>query len=110
MSVKRQQPVLITDAAEDPEREVRRREIRYVTMMLVRAGCLIAAAWLVVARPPLWGLWALLCAIAMVLLPWFAVLIANDRPPKKPGEVSAAPPPPVDHAIESAEHRTIDHE
>jgi hypothetical protein len=36
------QAVLITDAAEDPEREIRRREIRYVAMMLTRALCLIA--------------------------------------------------------------------
>jgi len=111
MPVKRHQPVLITDAAEDPEREVRRREIRYVAMMLTRAACLIGAAWLVVARPPLWGLWAICCGSAMVLLPWFAVLIANDRPPKKRGEAATVPSPiRVERSLESAEHRTIEHE
>ena len=28
------------------------------------------------------GLWLVLCAAGMVFLPWAAVLIANDRPPK----------------------------
>jgi hypothetical protein len=80
---RRNQPVLITDAAEDPEREIRRREIRYVAMMLTRALCLIAGAYFVVQKPPLWGLWASLCVVGMVLLPWLAVILANDRPPKK---------------------------
>ena len=79
----RSHPVLITDAAEDPEREIRRREIRYVAMMLTRAGCLIVGALVVVQKPPLWGLWAVLCVIGMVVLPWLAVILANDRPPKK---------------------------
>ena len=83
MARERSRPVLITDAAEDPEREIRRREIRYVAMMLTRAGCLIVGALVVVQKPPLWGLWAILCVIGMVLLPWLAVILANDRPPKK---------------------------
>jgi hypothetical protein len=75
--------VLITDAPEDPEKELRRRELRYVAMMLTRAACLVGAAVLATARPPLWGLWVGLCLAAMVLLPWFAVILANDRPAKK---------------------------
>jgi Protein of unknown function (DUF3099) len=82
---RRAKPVLITDAAEDPEREIRRREIRYVAMMLTRALCLVAGAVVVVQKPPLWGLWAVLCVIGMVLLPWLAVILANDRPPRKRG-------------------------
>lgn len=86
-------PVLITDAAEDPETELRRREIRYVAMMLARALCLVGGAVIVVQKPPLWQLWAILCVVGMVLLPWLAVILANDRPPKKrartplPGEL-----------------------
>ena len=86
---RRNQPVLITYAAEDPEREIRRREIRYVAMMLTRALCLLAGAYFVVQKPPLWGLWASLCVVGMVLLPWLAVILANDRPPRK-----RAPVPP----------------
>jgi Protein of unknown function (DUF3099) len=80
---RRAEPVLITDAAEDPEVELRRREIRYVAMMLFRALCLIAAAFIAVQKPPLWGLWVGLCVLGAVVLPWMAVVIANDRPPRK---------------------------
>lgn len=80
---RRAEPVLITDAAEDPESELRRREIRYVAMMLFRALCLIAAAVVTVQKPPLWGLWAGLCVLGAVVLPWLAVVIANDRPRRK---------------------------
>jgi hypothetical protein len=78
--------VLITDAPEDPEQELRRREIRYVAMMLTRALCLIGAAVLISTKPPLWGVWFTLCLVGMVLLPWFAVLLANDRPAKTRAE------------------------
>jgi hypothetical protein len=89
-SDRRRPPVLITDAPEDPEKELRRREIRYVTMMLTRAACLVAAAVLVTMRPPLWPLWLVLCVIGAVLLPWLAVILANDRPPKTKAERAAA--------------------
>lgn len=79
-------PVVITDAPENPEKELRRREIRYVLMMLTRAGCLVAGAILVSLRPPLWPLWVVLCVVGMVLLPWLAVILANDRPPKTKAE------------------------
>ena len=88
---RRGEPYLITDAAEDPEVELRRREIRYVGMMLFRALCLIGAAIIGVQKPPLWGLWASLCVVGAVVIPWLAVIIANDRPPKKRQPV---PPPP----------------
>ncbi len=83
-------PVLITDAPEDPEKELRRREIRYVTMMLTQAACLVAAALLVTMRPPLWPLWIVVCVVGAVLLPWLAVILANDRPPKTKAERAAA--------------------
>lgn len=52
-------------------------------MMSLRAVCLILGAILVSARPPLLWLWLSLCGVGMVLLPWLAVLLANDRPPKE---------------------------
>lgn len=82
-------PVLITDAPEDPEREVRRRERRYVATMLLRAACLIGAALLVSTKPPLWPVWAVTCVVGAVFLPWIAVMVANDRPPKTPAERAA---------------------
>ncbi len=104
---RRNQPVLITDAAEDPEKEIRRREIRYVAMMLTRALCLVGAAILVVQKPPLWGLWASLCVVGMVVLPWLAVILANDRPPKRRQPV-ARNEPSGRAALPSSEHRVID--
>jgi uncharacterized membrane protein len=86
-------PVLITDAAENPEKELRRREIRYVIMMSVRALCLVAGAVLVSTKPPLWGLWLILCIVGMVVIPWLAVILANDRPAKSRAERRAAQHP-----------------
>lgn len=87
---RRRAPVLITDAPQDPEKELRHREIRYVIMMLTRAACLVVGAILVSTRPPLWPLWLVLCIVGMVLLPWLAVILANDRPPKTKAERLAA--------------------
>jgi hypothetical protein len=102
---RRDDPVLITDAYEDPETELRRREIRYVAMMLFRAGCLIGSAVTVMQRPPLWQLWGVLLVAGAIVLPWLAVLLANDRPPLR----RSAPTQPA-QAIEQREHPVIDHD
>src|SRR5215472_14738359 len=103
-------PVVITDAPEDPERELRHREIRYVTMMLLRVVCLVGAAVLVAQKPPLWGLWAALLAIAAIIIPWVAVVLANDGPPKKRAPVRPAPKVDEPQALEQREHKIIDHD
>ena len=100
--------ILITDAPPSQDEELRRREIRYVTMMLFRAGCLILAAWLATTRVPLRGLWIILCLIGMVVVPWMAVILANDRPPKRRALLrthsdAAAPP-----ELGQREHKVID--
>jgi hypothetical protein len=108
-----ERPVLITDAARSQSDQLRSREIRYVTMMAGRAACLILGAVLISVRPPLLPLWLTLCAAGMVFLPWAAVLIANDRPPK---HKAGPPPPPVEtlppaleqRTAEETRHRTID--
>ncbi len=112
-SDRKRAPVLITDAAEDPEKELRHREIRYVIMMLIRAACLVVGAVVVTTKPPLWPLWLAVLVIGMVLLPWLAVLLANDRPPKSKAERAAArrgelPTPPALSA--QGPDRTIDAE
>ncbi|MEV0897300.1 DUF3099 domain-containing protein [Actinoplanes sp. NPDC049802] len=84
-----ERPVLITDAATSQEDQLHSRQIRYVSMMAVRTGCLVLGAILISARPPLLPLWLILCGLGMVLLPWMAVLIANDRPPKTKAERAA---------------------
>lgn len=89
--VKRQahQPILITDAARSQDDQLRSRQTRYVVMMSIRAVCLVVGAILVGAKVPLLWLWLSLCGVGMVLVPWLAVLLANDRPPKEQHRLSA---------------------
>ena len=107
--------MIITDAARSPSDQLRSRQIRYVSMMAGRAVCLVIGAILISVRPPLLPLWLILCAAGMVFLPWAAVLIANDRPPKTKAERNAPPAPRnrtmlTQESAEQIRHRTIDAE
>jgi hypothetical protein len=73
---------IITDAAQNPAEELRSRQTRYIVMMLARAACLVLAAVLAMLRVPLLGLWVLICLVGAVVLPWLAVVLANNSPPK----------------------------
>jgi Protein of unknown function (DUF3099) len=114
--VKKQQdrPWLITDAARSQRDQLRSREIRYVTMMGLRLSCLIAGAVLISLKPPLLPLWLALCAAGMVLLPWMAVIVANDRLPMSKAErdklrhARAASAALEQHSAEERTRRTID--
>lgn len=75
--------MVITDAARSQEDQLRIRTVRYVVMMSIRAVCLVLAVVVVTVKPPLMGLWLLLCALGMTILPWVAVVLANDRLPTK---------------------------
>lgn len=71
-------PVLITDAAQSYEEEFATRRRRYSIMMALRVPCLVVAA--VFYQTP----WlAATLIILSIPLPWCAVLIANDRLPRK---------------------------
>jgi hypothetical protein len=77
-------PVLITRAAPAYEEQHRARVRKYLTIMAFRIPALILAA---VA----YGIWAnglvSLAIIAVSIpLPWIAVLVANDRPPRRAEE------------------------
>jgi hypothetical protein len=74
---------LITDAEPSQDDQLRSRQIQYASMMGIRIICLVAATMLVAMHAPLLWLWLPICIAGMVILPWTAVLIANDRPPKK---------------------------
>ena len=77
-------PVLITKAALPYEEEHRRRVRKYLTLMSFRVPALIFAA---VAYNIWQNGWVSLAIIAVsVPLPWMAVLIANDRPPRRAEE------------------------
>ena len=115
MKKQHDRPVVITNAARSQGDQLRSREIRYITMMGLRAACLILGAVLISVRPPLLPVWLVLCAAGMVFLPWAAVLIANDRPPRSKAERyagrPAAPQPMLEqHTAEERQHRVIDHD
>ena len=74
-------PVLITEAAQSYEDEYKARKRKYMTMMALRLPCLILAA----VFHDIWWL-ALGLVLLSVPLPWIAVLIANDRPPRRADE------------------------
>jgi hypothetical protein len=73
------EPVLITSAAQSSEREYNARRKKYALMMSLRAVCVIAAA--TTYRVSLWL--ALAFIVGGMVLPWCAVIIANDGPAKK---------------------------
>jgi hypothetical protein len=95
------EPVLITDAARSYEEELRTRKRRYALMMGMRLPCMVLAA--VFYQTP-WLAVALL--VLSVPLPWMAVLIANDRLPRKREEVNRYRPDR--RSLESRAHPAID--
>jgi hypothetical protein len=76
-------PVRITDAQRSQEDQLRTRQTRYILMMSVRVLAVIAAAVLVNLQPPLLWFWLALCGLGMIVVPWVAVMLANDRLPKE---------------------------
>jgi hypothetical protein len=77
-------PVLITRAAQPYEEQHRERVRKYLTIMSFRVPALLLAA----VAYGIWhnGLLSLAILIASIPLPWIAVLIANDRPPRRAAE------------------------
>ncbi|MGH3947633.1 MAG: DUF3099 domain-containing protein [Pseudonocardiaceae bacterium] len=94
-------PVLITEAALSYEEQHAARKRKYIIMMGARFPCLILAGIFYQT----WWL-ALAFILLSVPLPWMAVLIANDRPPRKAEEVNRFQREA--RAIESGNHRVID--
>jgi DUF3099 family protein len=94
-------PVLITEAAPSYDDEQAARKRKYMIMMGLRFPCLILAGIFYHT----WWL-ALLFVVLSIPLPWIAVLIANDRPPRKSEHVNR-----YQHearAIEARGHQVID--
>ncbi|WP_422748032.1 DUF3099 domain-containing protein [Mycobacterium sp. WMMD1722] len=77
-------PVLITRAAPAYEEQHRQRVRKYLTLMSFRIPALILAA----VAYSIWenGLISLAIVVVSIPLPWMAVLIANDRPPRRAEE------------------------
>ncbi|TNH26311.1 DUF3099 domain-containing protein [Micromonospora orduensis] len=111
------QPILITDASRSQNDQLTSRQRRYVLMMGIRVACIVAGAILVGANAPLLWLWLPLCALGMVLIPWLAVLLANDRPPKEQHRLAnrfhrrqVDGTPPMSLTAEERPHKIIDAE
>jgi len=96
-----ERPVLITAAARSLDEEFADRKRKYIIMMSCRFPCLILAG----VFYHTWWL-ALALILLSVPLPWVAVLVANDRPPRKAEKVSRFRRNPK--AIEAGDHRVID--
>ncbi|WP_040339749.1 DUF3099 domain-containing protein [Candidatus Blastococcus massiliensis] len=99
---RRSEPVLITEAQTSRLDEHAARKKRYAITMLVRGVCLVLAA---VFYQVVWLM--LIFAVLGTILPWIAVVMANDRPPIKRQQVNRYDARP-DRVLESRPARVIE--
>jgi hypothetical protein len=99
---RRPEPVLITEAEVSVTDQHAARKKRYAITMAVRAVCVVLAA---VFYQTVWLM--VLFAFLGTVLPWIAVVMANDRPPKKRVQVPGYDARP-DRVLESRPARVID--
>ncbi len=99
-------PVLITSAPVSGDEEYDRRRKKYAIMMALRAGCVLAAA--ATYRVSIWL--ALAFVVGGMVLPWCAVIIANNGPAKKRAPTPAhRPGPGPERALTAGDDgRTVD--
>lgn len=76
---------LITSAGDSLEAQHRARVRKYLLMMSIRVPALVIAGLVYMWTGSPW--WAIGIIAISIPLPWVAVLIANDRPPRKREEV-----------------------
>ena len=74
---RRPEPVLITEAAPSLTDQQTARKRRYAITMAIRGVALVLAA---VFYQTMWLM--IILAVLGTVLPWVAVVMANDRPPK----------------------------
>ena len=99
---RRPEPVLITEAEISLAEQHAARKKRYAITMAVRGVCVVLAA---VFYQTVWLM--LLFAILGTVLPWIAVIMANDGPPKKQQHMRRYEARP-DRVLESRPTRVID--
>lgn len=99
-------PVLITRAAPAYEEQHRQRVRKYLTIMSFRIPALVLAA----IAYGIWhnGLVSLAILVGSIPLPWIAVLIANDRPPRRPEEPRRYDNRPHSPEISTAERPALE--
>ena len=99
--------MLITRAEYSYEEQHRARVRKYLKLMFWRIPAFLAAAF----AYGIWhnGLLSLAILAASIPLPWMAVLIANDRPPRRAEEPRRYPDAPQRTALfPHAEHRALE--
>lgn len=96
-------PVLITEAAPSYTEQFNERRRKYAIIMSARIPCLVLAG----VFYQTWWL-ALGFVVLSVPLPWIAVLIANDRLPRKAEQVSRYERDPRTRELESRSRPVID--
>jgi cyanate permease len=106
---RREKATSITDAAMSLDEERRIRTTRYVVMMSIRGVLVILCGILVMAEVPLLWLWLIFGVAGMAVLPWLAVLLANDRLAKKKPSRFARHHKRA-QTLEAPQHRMIDSE
>jgi Flp pilus assembly protein TadB len=97
----RTEPVLITEAQVSQAEQHAARKKRYVITMGIRGVSLVLAA---VTYQTVWLM--IIFAVLGTVLPWIAVVMANDRPPK-PRQVQHYEARP-DRVLEARPGRVID--
>jgi hypothetical protein len=102
---RRTEPVLITDAHPSLLDEHAARKRRYVITMMIRALAIVAAAVIYTSTHIVWLVLTL--AVLGTFLPWIAVVMANDGPPKSKARVNRYQARP-DRTLENPEARVID--
>jgi len=101
----------ITDASPSQSEQLHHREVRYVVMMSIRAVCLVVIVILVKIHAPLVWLWVPALLFGMFIVPWLAVILANDRMPKRRYSMTPSQPPPqrtLTSGTPEEERRVID--
>jgi hypothetical protein len=99
------EPVLITDARPSLLDEYAARKRRYVITMGIRALSIVAAAIVYTSTHLVWLVLAL--AVLGTFLPWVAVIMANDGPPKPRAHVNRYNPRP-DRTLENPRAKVIE--
>ena len=102
----RSEPTLITEAAPSQFDQHAARKKRYAITMAIRAVSLVLAA-----LTYQYSIWLMaVFAVLGTVLPWVAVVMANDGPPKKKLDVNRYRPPAPDRILEagSSKARVID--
>lgn len=96
--------VIITSLAGSRSEDIRDRERRYIAAMLFRVVCLVGAVLLFS------GLLQIIAIVIAVIMPWLAVVFANQPRPLPPAPaLTVEEMIPRDRSLEPArDHRVID--